>query len=199
MQEVMNILIRAELSLNQFGILWYISENMAAPDILVPAKTAQIRHLKSKGFLNEESQLTDKSKDLTKEIQGFFKKQKKKTDSIVMGNNYNDNLTIYNEIFPKERLQSGMNARSAEINVKPNMRWFFDNTNFTWEEVFTATKAYNVAQELAGKKFMTCSQYFVRKQMKDKSFISLLADWCQSTKDGIDGPMEDPFRETVFK
>lgn len=195
----MNMLIRAEINLNQFGVLWYINEKMNAPDVLVPAMQAQLRHLKNKGFLDDDTQLTAKSKDLVNGINVFFKKKKKKTDETVMGTEHKSNLTVYNEIFKKERLPSGMNARSAEINVKPGMRWFFDNTSFTWEQVFAATKAYCIAQELAGNKFKTCSQYFVRKQLRDKTWVSLLADWCQAGEDGVDGPMEDPFKETTFK
>jgi hypothetical protein len=142
--------------------------------------------------------LTIEASETLKEIEGFFKKRKKKSDKVVMGESAEENIIIYNEIFPKIRLDTGRNARSSIINVKPGLRWFFDNHDFTWEEIHTAARAYVADRELNNNKFFTCSQYFVRKQQTDKTWVSLLADWCQSVRDGLDGPDENHFKEKVF-
>lgn len=156
------------------------------------------RVLLRKGFINEDNTLNPKALELVSEISGHFKKAKKKTNAIVMGTDWEANAVIYNELFPKKKLNSGRYARSAIGNVKPGLRWFFDNNNFTWEQIFAATKAYVLDQEMKGEKYMTCSQYFIRKQQTDKTWISMLADWCQATIDGLDEPPENNFREKVF-
>jgi transposase-like protein len=66
-------------------------------------------------------QLTDKSIIFTTEIDGFFKKAKKKTTKDLLGNNFTDNIQKYVEIFPNRKLSSGKYAR---VNPK-NSRKFF--------------------------------------------------------------------------
>ena len=189
------MLMTHKLTPNQYYLMWAIEDGVTTP--LINTKL-ELRNLKNKGYMLEDGKLTDKAKRIVKEVDGFFKRKKKKTDKAIMGDGFEANMVRYNEIFKKERLKSGRNARSALSNVAPGLRWFFENNDYTWEEVFEGTRLYNEEQELKGKDYMTCSQYFVRKQQTDKTWISMLADWCQSVRDGLDSPDQSHFKENVF-
>jgi len=175
--------------------MWGITKSITTPLINT---SLELRNLRNKGYLLENNKLSPDGVEILADLEGYFKKQKKKSDAVVMGESAEDNASIYNEIFPKVKLDTGRNARSAIGNVKPGLRWFFDHNDYTWEEIHAATKAYVTDRELNNNKFFTCSQYFVRKQQTDKTWVSLLADWCQSVRDGLDGPTENPFQEKVF-
>tara|TARA_R110002167_G_scaffold13810_1_gene56762 strand:- start:1443 stop:2012 length:570 start_codon:yes stop_codon:yes gene_type:complete len=189
------MLIRKNITPNQLYLMWAMTKSVTTPLINI---SLELRNLKTKGFLLEDSKLSPEALEIVEELSAFYKKRKKKSDIIVMGESAKENSVIYNEIFPKIKLDTGRNARSAIGNVKPGLRWFFDNNDYTWEEIHAATKAYVTDRELNNNKFFTCSQYFVRKQMTDKTWISLLADWCQSVRDGLEGPSENPFQEKIF-
>jgi len=195
MNEMMNMLIRAELTPNQYYMLWAMNENIQPPLINIDL---ELRRLKAKEYVIGKCELSPKALDLIREVDGHFKKKKKKTDTLVMGENFEDNMEKYNKLFPKKRLKSGKYARSSMSNVKPGLRWFFDNNNFSWDVIFEATTAYVDYQDINGDDYMTCSQYFIRKQQLDKSWISLLSDWCQAIEDGVEGPKENPFKEKTF-
>jgi hypothetical protein len=175
--------------------MWAINKSISTPLINT---SLELRNLKNKGYLIEGNKLSPDGVETLAELEGFFKKRKKKSDAVVMGKDATENAVIYNEIFPKVKLDTGRNARSAIGNVKPGLRWFFDNNDYTWEEIHAAARAYVTDRQLNNNKFFTCSQYFVRKQQTDKTWVSLLADWCQSVRDGLDGPEENPFQEKVF-
>jgi hypothetical protein len=195
MDEMWNILIRAGMTPNQLYVIWSKSTTVAALNINVHAEE---RGLRNKKLLTSTGDPTPEALQALKDVQAHFKKSKKKSNKSVMGEDWDKNLDIFNSYFKKERLSSGKNARSTKKNIEPAMRWFFNEHDFTWEEVFAATSAYNDDQDLKGAKYKTCSQYFIRKGQPDRSWISMLGDWCQSVRDGVDGPVEDPFKETVF-
>jgi hypothetical protein len=195
MEEMWNMLIRKGLTPNQLYLIWGITNGISTPLINT---TLELRNLKNKGYLTEDDKLTKDAVETLAALESFFKKRKKKSDEIVMGKDAADNAVTYNEIFPKLKLDTGRNARSAIGNVRPGLRWFFDNNDYTWEEIYAATTAYVDARQMDNNRFFTCSQYFVRKQLTDKTWVSLLADWCQSVRDGLDGPTENPFKEKVF-
>jgi hypothetical protein len=161
-------------------------------------KDMEMRQLTAKGWILESGEISTKGKRIIKEIDGYFKRAKKKTDKIVMGDNFEDNITIYNELFPKKKLNTGKFARSSKNNLTPAFRWFFDNNDYTWEEVFKATATYLDDREADGWNYTINSQYFIRKQEVDKSWKSELSNWCQSVRDGTDKPEEGHFKENVF-
>lgn len=194
MKEMYDLLTTYDITPNEFYIMWYKTEKMDGPLI---TGHLERRSLTTKGFL-VDNELTDNAKSIVEEVSKFFKKSRKKSDTVIMGENFSENIDKYNALFPSKRLSSGKNARSSKINVIPGMRWFFENTDFTWEEVIGATKKYVEDQEVNGDKFMTCSHYFVRKQLKDKTWVSLLADWCEMYRNGDETSMENYFKEKTF-
>jgi len=142
-------------------------------------KELEIKRLISNEWLKEDLTLTDKSIIFTTEIDGFFKKSKKKTSKSLLGDNFEDNVKNYSEIFPSIKLASGKYARSNSKNLENAFRWFFENYNYDWEIVLLAAKKYVLEYKANNYQYMRTSQYFIRKQSSDKTWDSDLADYCE--------------------
>ena len=195
MEEMMNMLIRHKLTPNQFYLMWAIEDGVTTPLINVKL---EIRNLKNKGYMLDDGKLTDKAKRIVKEIDGFFKRKKKKTDKAIMGDDFEQNITIYNELFPKKKLNTGKYARSSEKNLAVAFRWFFDNYDYDWATVHKAAELYCIDREDVSWQYTINNTYFIRKGEQDKSWKSELSNWCQGVMDGSDEPPESHFKENVF-
>jgi hypothetical protein len=177
MTDIFNKLIREKLTPNSFYVLHCISTKIKPIDFV--NSSLEINRLKQNGWLKENFELTDKSIIFITEINGFFKKAKKKTSQDLMGNDFLTNIVTYNHIFPNIKLSSGNYARVNPKNLESAFRWFFDNFSYDWETVFKATKRYVTEYGLNNYDYMRDSQYFIRKQSSDKSFNSDLATYCE--------------------
>ena len=93
-----------------------------------------------------------------------------------MGNNFNEKITEYLEIFPKFKLPSGKYARSNKKNLENNFRWFFKTYSFSWDTVIQATVRYVDEYERVNFKYMKTSQYFIRKQNLDRESFKVNCD-----------------------
>ena len=196
MEEIWNILNRYQLTANQFHLLWSIKEAVGTPHINV---SLELRNLKNKGgWLLDNGNLSAKSLKLLKEIEGFMKVTRKKTSNAIMGQGFEGQMKAYNELWPKRRLSSGKAAKSAISNLEPAFRWFFENHEFTWDQIMAATAYYLDDRENNDWEYTRTSQYFIRKQGTDKSWQSELADICQLIEDGGDVPDAPHFTEKVF-
>lgn len=189
MEEIFNKLIEKELTPNNFYVLYCIKNN-TKPNNFVSSSLA-VTKLKQEGWLDENLQLTSKSIIFTTEIDGYFKKAKKKTTKDLLGDNFTNNIKIYVEIFPNRKLSSGKYARVNPKNLENSFRWFFENYDYDWDMIFKATKKYIYDYSLKNYEYMRTSQYFIRKQNTDKTYDSELADYCNM----IDNVLDD---EVVF-
>ena len=189
MEEIFNKLIEKELTPNNFYVLYCIKNN-TKPNNFVSSSLA-VTKLKQEGWLDENLQLTSKSIIFTTEIDGYFKKAKKKTTKDLLGDNFTNNIKTYVEIFPNRKLSSGKYARVNPKNLENSFRWFFENYEYDWDMIFKATKKYIYDYSLKNYEYMRTSQYFIRKQNTDKTYDSELADYCNM----IDNVLDD---EVVF-
>ena len=189
MEEIFNKLIEKELTPNNFYVLCCIKNNIK-PNNFVSSSLA-VTKLKQEGWLEENLQLTSKSIIFTTEIDGYFKKAKKKTTKDLLGDNFTNNIKTYVEIFPNRKLSSGKYARVNPKNLENSFRWFFENYDYDWDMIFKATKKYIYDYSLKNYEYMRTSQYFIRKQNTDKTYDSELADYCNM----IDNVLDD---EVVF-
>jgi hypothetical protein len=112
------------------------------------------------------------------EIDGFFKKTKKKTSTDLMGSDFAENMQTYVEIFPNRKLPSGKYARTTIKNLESSFKWFFENYYYSWDTILLAAEKYVDEFSINSYNFMRTSQYFIRKQNIDKSFDSELANYC---------------------
>jgi len=195
MEEMWKMLIRHDLTPNQFYLLYSIRESVTTPTLNA---ALELRSLKGKGWILENGELSGKAQRIVKEVEGFFKRAQKKSNEIIMGNDFEKKIALYNNLWPKMRLPSGKAARSGLKNLEPGFRWFFENYEFTWEQVLEATNYYLDDRERENWNYTKTSQYFVRKQQTDKSWQSELADVCQLIADGAHEGKGGHFKENVF-
>jgi len=154
----------------------------------------ELRALLNDGFIHQDQTekitITEKGFLLLSEVESYFKVQKKKTSTAVLGPDFTEKLLQYNEMFPKIKLPSGKLARAAERNLETNFKWFFENYKYSWEIVLKATAAYVDEYERRNWNFMRTSMYFIKKQEKDHSITSDLADYCAMIQSG--GSVDTP-------
>lgn len=177
MEDIFLKLIREDITPNSYYILHCV-KNSIIPCSFVN-KELEVKRLISDGWLNEDLTLTDKSIIFTTEIDGYFKKSKKKTSKTLLGDNFEDNVKKYSETFPSIKLASGKYARSNPKNLENAFRWFFETYDYSWDTVLLAVKKYVLEYREVNYQFMRTSQYFIRKQNSDKTWDSDLADYCE--------------------
>jgi hypothetical protein len=192
MEEIFDKLIKASLTPNAFYVL-YCSVERRVPHTFV-SHGLEIRRLQSDDWLDENLDLTQKSITFIQEIDNFFKKSKKKTSTVLMGDSFLEMIQEYVEIFPNKRLSSGKPARVNVKTLENSFRWFFDNYSYSWDIILEATTKYVDDYEMKNYEFMRTSQYFVRKQNTDKTWDSDLATYCDMILNG-----EDDFESNHFK
>jgi len=189
MIEIYQRFIKEDITPNSYYVLDCIKNKISIHKFI--NSNLECSKLISNNWLTEDLQLTDKSIIFTTEIDGFFKKAKKKITKDLLGNNFADNIQKYVEIFPNRKLSSGKYARVNPKNLENSFRWFFENYEYDWDMIFRATKKYIYDYSLKNYEYMRTSQYFIRKQNTDKTYDSELADYCNM----IDNVLDD---EVVF-
>ena len=184
MTEIFIKIIQQGLTPNAYYVLHCIKEKIVPHSSI--NKDLECKRLQSSAWLTEDLQLTDKSIIFTTEIEGYFKKSKKKTSKDLLGHNFMQNIEAYETIFPNKKLSSGKYARVPPKNLENAFRWFFETYNYDWETIFLATQKYVNEYESKNYEYMRNSQYFLRKQNIDKSWDSDLATYCEFLKDNPD-------------
>lgn len=184
MTDIFTRLIQEGLTPNTYYVLHCIREK------IVPHKSVnkelECKRLQTDHWLTENLELTSKSLIFMEEINGYFKRTKKKTSQDLMGQDFVRNIEKYVEIFPNKKLSSGKYARVNAKNLEAPFRWFFENYDYNWEEIIKATEKYVDEFSIRRYEFMRTAQYFIRKQNIDKSFESDLATYCEIIRSGDD-------------
>ena len=194
MTEIFLKCIKEGLTPNTFYVLYCIKEKIAVANFV--NKAIECKRLQSEAWLDENLQLTSKSHIFITEIDGYFRKSKKKTTIDLLGNNFLDNIKDYNELFPNKKLSSGKYARVNPKTLENSFRWFFETYDFTWDTIFKATRKYVDEYSIRRYEYMRTSQYFIRKQNTDKTWDSDLATYCELILSGEDYEI-DYFKERV--
>lgn len=155
-----------------------------------------MRALETMAFIDSEQNLQPKAMSLVARVESFFKIHKKKTGSQLMGKEFIDNITKYNELFPSKMAGSKKYMRSNTKSVETNFRWFFETYKYSWEQILTATGKYISQQLRENYKYTRTSMYFIKKQEKG-TIVSDLADWCEMIQSGADENNDEVFSENV--
>lgn len=184
MKEIFKKLADMGITPNAFYILDCVKEGIV-PNTYVKASLEVTRLIKD-NWLTQNLELTDKSVIFTTEIDGYFKRSKKKTSTDLLGHNFMQNIEAYVHIFPNKKLSSGKYARVPAKNLESGFRWFFETYDYDWETIFQATQKYVGEYESKNYEYMRTAQYFLRKQNVDKSWDSDLATYCEYLKDSPD-------------
>ena len=191
MDEIFNKLIKEKMTPNSLYVLHCIKNKLSVNDLV--NSSLEVKRLQAEDWLKEDLSLSGKSIIFIEELTSFFRKSKKKTSKHLMGDNFDVSIKMYNEIFPTRKLNSGKYARTNVKNLEAGFRWFFENYDYSWETVLTATKKYVEEYSLNNYEYMRTSQYFIRKQNLDKSFESDLATYCDMLQYG------NSLEENLFK
>tara|TARA_R110000737_G_scaffold340281_1_gene363039 strand:- start:539 stop:1141 length:603 start_codon:yes stop_codon:yes gene_type:complete len=189
MLELLQEIIKDKITPNQLLLLYAIEASTSYPQINP--------HLESKGLrkegyiiMNEDletgCELSVTGRALKIKYDNFFIKAKKKTNSILMGKDYIKKVEDWRELWPARKLPSGKPARTNVRTLTNNFKWFFENYDYTWEEIFKATNRYIDQYELTDYLYMKTSQYFIAKSDSSKVKLSELADCCDMLKEGLD-------------
>jgi hypothetical protein len=194
MTEIFTKLIQHGLTPNSYYVLHCIKEKIVVASFI--NKALECKKLQMDHWLDESLQITDKSLIFMTEIDGYFKKSKKKTNTDLLGTNFLDNIKEYNETFPNKKLPSGKYARSNVKNLENAFRWFFENYTYSWDTILEATDKYVREYAAHGYQYIRTSQYFVRKQSTDKTWDSDLATYCELILSG-ETSKTDYFKQKV--
>jgi len=184
MTEIFTRLIQEELTPNTYYVLHCIKEKLVPHKFV--NKELECKKLQTHLWLTEDLQLTSKSLIFMEEINGHFKRVKKKTSQDLMGKDFVKNIEAYVNIFPNKKLSSGKYARVNVKNLEAPFKWFFETYDYDWETIITATERYVDEFSIRRYEYMRTAQYFIRKQDIDKSFESDLATYCELIRNGED-------------
>ena len=194
MLDIFNLLKKYKLTPNQFYLLYSMKYKIKTENFI--NISLELKRLKNDKWIKEDNKMTDKAMLVVEQVESFFKVQKKRTSTVLMGPDCIEKIKEYSEIFPKFKLPSGKYARTNIKTLEAGFRWFFSNFDYKWETILKATKIYVEEYEMNNYKYMKTSQYFVRKQMTDKSYESPLADYCEAILNGVE-EQKNHFKEKV--
>lgn len=194
--EIFDKITQHRLSPNQYYVLCSMRDSVSP---LITNLHLELRALRSQGWITEEEppKLTKESLILIEQIEKFFVVGKKKTNIQIMGVDFKEKLKEYNELFPNIRLPSGSAARSAVRNLEERFRWFFESNDYKWETIIQATKVYVSEYQSKNWKFMRNSHYFIKKQEKDGTTVSDLANYCAIIESGGEIDSTPSFEQKV--
>lgn len=176
MQELFSKILQHGLTPNAVYVLYCIKEKVKCSDSV--NFSLEVLKLKSGNYLTENLELSGNTLKFIQEIEGYFKKSKKKTSKTLMGDEFLENIKTYNECFPATKLPSGVYARVNVKSLENAFRWFFQEFDYSWEVVIQATEKYVEEYSINRYNYMRNSQYFIRKQNTDKTWDSTLATYC---------------------
>jgi len=182
------------LTPNRVYVLLNIQKNTALPGVNIHQ---EVRGLILTEFLDSEGKISEKGLQAISEIESFLDKDPSMIDPCADAALVALQVEKYLNIWPDIKLPSGKRARVNAGNLKGAFVWFFRNYKYDWETVLKATERY--VFEYEDKNWMYCrnSQYFLRKQLSDKSWESELANYCAIVKSGNKSDDSFKFPENV--
>lgn len=132
----------------------------------------------------------DQFEQVVNAIELYTSKKENRVKKVAMSDEelkgYKDLAEKYNSFFPAIKIPtSGKYAKDPLKEITEALIWFTANYDFTHFMILQAAQDYVNERQLEDWKFMQTSKYFIRKQQKDKSWVSSLANYCQQVKDGV--------------
>lgn len=183
MKQLFQLLIRYQITPNQFYLLYHFKNHVHPPLINVDSELMFCKH---GGWVTSDNKLTNKAETLLADAEIMFKKIKTKVSVDVLGDNYMDNVKAFRELFPIKSAIGNRTLRSSPEELKERFIWFFNKyPNYTWETVLKATKYYIEQNEHS--EYISTAGYYISKQEKGSNLmVSKLANDCQAVLDGLD-------------
>lgn len=168
-----DMLKRERVSLRQHYVLYQIytgrSIDLTSPDV---------QTLKDRGLVNNNG-ATSKGEEFIMTIERVFRGQNNMTSRQLMGDDFNEKILKFRNIFPNKKLKSGKAAWQSPAILEKAFRWFFQTFDYDWETIYKATKIYIERQDFGENQYCQTSQYFIRKGEN-----SALSDICEEIRTG---------------
>ena len=139
MWELFQQILKEKMTPNQFLILYGIKKSLSLP---LPNNKSEVQELKKLDFIKENGELTIKAKKVITRFENYFVRAKKRTNIQLMGKEFLKRINEYRDIFPAGKLPSGKLGRVNVKTLENSFRWFFENYDFSWDEVIDATIMY---------------------------------------------------------
>jgi hypothetical protein len=168
---------------NEFYLLCSMRESIAP--VLINT-TNELNTLKGKRWVGDDNKLSDDAVRFIDKMDKYFRISKKKTSATLLGNDFENNIVKYLSLFPKIKLPNGKYARSDRKQIENAFRWFFETYDYPWDTILEATVVYVNEYQRKNWLYMRTSQFFIRKQESDKTFMSDLAVYCENYMNGTD-------------
>ena len=182
--QLWSVLIKKDVSPN---LVYYLDccRNKIKPNGIINVNAESIL-AKSRGYVDDQNNLTEKAIELLDDFEVFLVKTKKKVTADVLGDDFGTKIELYRNIFPIGVLPSKQPARQTKQELKDKFIWFFKTyPDFDWNMVLDAADFYVYEHSIKSKpyEFMATSGYFIKKSDKFGNSTSLLASYCQMIKD----------------
>ena len=185
------ILSKKKLKIQHYYVLYMIHETKSLSDkqksIILRKYSKELQN-----YLQSDCSLSDEGKKLIKRIDDLFKPIKKLSATETMGDNYKERIDEYLLLFPKGKLPNGKYARGNKKGIEENFKWFFQEYDFDWNTILSATSKYIQEYQKDNYKYMRTALYFIKK-LREGIIESDLATYCQAY---LDGDIEE---KIVFK
>jgi len=142
--------------------------------------------------------LTDHAIKALNSIEKLFITDKKIKTDTLMGNNYDNEINDFIKKFPTTKLPNGKYARSNKKNIETNFKWFFENYEYSWENIQQATSMYINEYRSNSYMYMRTALYFIRKNDGTKTVHSDLADYCDKIKNNVSYTPQKYFKTKIL-
>ncbi len=189
--EIFNLIVQSKITPNDFYYLYCKKEGLYPGGISLHQS---LRFLETEKWIVDKQDkafpnwiLQPKALELIDQVEALFKITGKKV-SDILGSNHEENIQKYLELFPKIKLPSGKFARADKRGVELAFKWFFENYEYSWDIVLKAAGTYvdEYERKTPSYLYMKTAKYFICKSESDKTKDSLLSEYCEMIKEGLD-------------
>lgn len=168
----------------------YCLDNSENIELAIADKTESYK-LQLLQYVDNQSNLTEKGKKVLIEIERYLI-QKTTTTVTDIETDITENIKKYISIFPAGIVE-GKALRTSPKAIMPRIKWFLNlYPEYTWDTIFNATKKY--IESIDNMTYCKTASYFIKKEDKNRTVISLLADWCEAIKDIKNEEENNPIR-----
>jgi hypothetical protein len=173
---------KSNLTVNEYSLLVSLYTN---PNLYPPLEHKFFSNERIKPFITD-GKLNDKAIRLIEKIDTFFGSLKKNFKiQTVLGDNSDETLEAYLNIFPTQKLPNGKYARGNKKNIQENFMWFFMEYNYDWDTILKATEKYVQEYQRQNYQYMRTAMYFIKKVI-DGTSVSELANYCDIVQNNTD-------------
>lgn len=178
---IFNTIRKNNLTFHEYSLLVSLYTN---PNLYPPLEHKFFSNERVKPFITD-GKLNDKAIKLIEKIDTLFKPIKKIKSVAVLGDNADEHLETYINIFPTHKLPNGKYARGNKKNIQENFVWFFQEYHYDWSTILKATEKYVQEYQRQNYQYMRTAMYFIKKDI-DGTTVSELANYCDIVLNNTD-------------